>query len=55
MVKNIQAAAYNGARTVHTNLAEDYSFSLVHLLLSKVHFTDLFEEQHYLKKIYINL
>ena len=27
----------------------------VYLLLSKVHFSDLFEGQHYLKKIYINL
>ena len=26
----------------------------VYLLLSKVHFSDLFEGQHYLKKIYIN-
>ena len=28
-----------------------YSFT-VYLLLSKVHFSDLFEGQHYLKKIY---
>ena len=27
----------------------------VYLLLSKVHFTDLFKGQHYLKKIYIKL
>ena len=31
-----------------------YSFT-VYLLLSKVHFTDLFKGQHYLKKIYIKL
>ena len=41
-------------RLLKNNLG-NLQFSLVYLLLSKVHFTDLFKGQHYLKKIYIKL
>ena len=56
MVKAVMSRLWstfiNGGRW--SNIKKTVLQFTVYLLLSKVHFTDLFEGQHYLKKIYIN-